>query len=230
MPVHIFLRQHKERSFFREYLTRLAMAPCGNSLLLCSGFASSEILDYSLKNAISKGCKGGRVNLVGKYGERGFGSFARELMNCHDDVRLFIQKTEQNNWHAKVAMRLNLSDGIIKPVAAIIGSSNLSQAAYKDDILNWNHECDSLIYADNPLLDSYFSNDDRITDAVRANDGLGVMYLKLDETKSQPNEESQLQALYNKIKGSVREINAPKDYDKPRHLIEFRERGKRFVV
>lgn len=96
---------------------------------------------------------------------------------------------QRHNWHAKIAMRLD--DEV--PVAAIIGSSNLTGPAYRRNWENWNFEGDVLIWRSDPTLDSYFRS------PFQTPSRFGDIHLVLDPGVRQPDEEAQMIALFKDV-------------------------------
>ena len=144
--------------------------PGGRHLLLCSGYVQEDLWKYDvtkdigLLEAISVGCKGGGsvVIIAGQ--------------NANDDWRkaheCFVMRLEQKaaldgfsvrkrrtsesaKWHAKIAMKLTCEENQMtsytnaKPMAAIIGSSNLTRPACQAPAKGlFNHECDVVLWND----------------------------------------------------------------------------------
>ena len=198
MPIRVTLRTTRDFSPFREMLHRLITLPDADDLILCSGYIwepypgyaydKYKILDDELLNKLEIGCRGKNiVTIAGKLDERWlefYKSFVRRLRSHGLNVTPYF--APKRNWHAKIAIRLKNNI----PIAAIIGSSNLTGPAYGEDRYNWNFESDILIWNDYPIIDSYFSKQ------FEATIPFGDMQLILNPYIPQANEEQQLRAIY----------------------------------
>jgi hypothetical protein len=98
-----------------------------------------------LQNAITNGLNE-IITIAGKFDRRGrywsweakYHEFVRKLRQLPN---VNIHPITEKNWHAKVSIRINKG----KPIAAIIGSSNLTTNAY--GLFNrFNHECDVVLW------------------------------------------------------------------------------------
>jgi len=197
MPVKIVFRKRKNFSPFRRILNLLLTAPIGDSVVLCSGYvwqpsnpSHYNILDDELRRAIMSGCNRGKViTVAGKFNPEYYRTFYKNFINDLKSrgIKVKAYYARQKNWHAKVALRLNNG----RPVAAIIGSSNLTRPAYGENWRNWNYEADVLIWVPGILTD-YFRNDDIPLEP-------GKMELILDPKIDQPSEKLQLQSIYKDI-------------------------------
>ena len=200
MPVRVTLRTGKAFSPYRILLKRLIEMPDGDSLILCSGYIqetdpknprSYNILSDELLASISKGCaKGSITTIAGKVENRQWLEFYKNFIYGlqHAGVRVKPYLARRKNWHAKIAIRLKQN----KPIAALIGSSNLTGPAYGINRPNWNFEGDVLIWSDatyNSNFKQRFDNDTLI----------GDMTLILDPETSQPSEEGQLKLIYQDV-------------------------------
>jgi len=158
MGIWITLRQNLEESFFRQHLLNLVSDQIrGNYLILASGYFNSRdypILDDRLLDTIQKGNITDIV-VIGAMNSssKAFKAFCKKL----DDEwsgNVIPKKIRGNNWHAKIAMKLESSDRGKIPVCAIIGSSNLTRPAYgvpdeppdAPEFKHFNHECDVVIF------------------------------------------------------------------------------------
>lgn len=197
MPVRITLRSTIEFSPYRELLSRLIESPIGDSVVLCSGYiqiiGKYNILTDELLNSIRKGCALGKViTIAGKFDDENtywldsYKRFIRTLRNAGIPVDPYI--APERNWHAKIAIRLNKNT----PVAALIGSSNLTRPAYSLIGEKWNFEGDVLIWSD-PELDTHFRS------GFNATLPYGDMQLILDPGVRQLNEQEQLESIYKDI-------------------------------
>jgi len=210
MPIRITLRSTVEFSPYRELLSRLIESPAGDSVLLCSGYIQTlgryNILRDGLLGSIKKGCGAGKVITVAgsfedenrsKYAPNrepnpywldSYKNFIRNLRGAKVSVEPYI--APERNWHAKIAIRLRDDE----PVAALIGSSNLTRPAYSLNADKWNFEGDVMIWSD-PALNEHFRR------PFNANLTYGDMQLILDPGVRQPDERYQLRALYKDIMG-----------------------------
>ena len=200
MPVKIVLRKRYDFSPFRRILNLLLQAPLGDTVLLCSGYIWQpsrryNILNDGLRNAILNGCANGElITVAGKFNPGYYRYYSNFYHNFINDLRRNIKVrayyAPRKNWHAKVALRLANN----RPVAGIIGSSNLTRPAYGENWRNWNYEADVLIWIPG-ILTNYFQQDDIPIE-------VGKIELILNPDIDQPNEESQLQSIYDDIMGS----------------------------
>lgn len=195
MPVRITLRTEKGFSPFRELLHRLIRLPEGDDLVLCSGYiweppSSStqyKILDDELLNALRDGCKGKVITTIaGKLDERWL-DFYKNFVRRLRQTGLFVKPyfAPRKNWHAKIAIRLQRG----QPIAAIVGSSNLTSPAYEENKYNWNFESDVLIWKNFPNLNNSFRA------PFQRDISFGDMQLIVDPEIHQPNEEQQLNQI-----------------------------------
>jgi hypothetical protein len=200
MPVRVVLRTGRSQSPFRRLLHALVRAPGGDSALLCSGYiweqpSSSpgyKVLDDLLPELVH-GCNGGVViTVAGKLGYTQYEDFYRNFVKRLRQAGLKVQAlvAPKRNWHAKIAVRV---DGT-QPIAALIGSSNLTAPAYREGYGNWNFEADVSIWPQRADLTSHFRG------AVeQGGDDAQVLDLVLDPTVTQPAETEQIQRLYESV-------------------------------
>ena len=194
MPVRLTLRSNKDFSPFRELLTWLIEAPIGDSIILCSGYiwepeTGYRILDDQLLDTIKRGCSQGEVTTIGGKFEQEmwleyYNNFVDRLVAAGLIVKPYI--APRHNWHAKIAIRLEKN----VPIAAIVGSSNLTGPACRKDWSRWNFEGDVLIWKNDPILDSHFRR------PFNPSPKFGDMQLIFDPRAEQPNEQEQLNALH----------------------------------
>jgi len=195
MPIKIALRKDSKQSPFRRMLNMLLRSPIADSSILCSGYISSPnkdgyyILDDGLRKSIEVGCKNGKLTMI----------LGMHFQDFKDKYRYFIKNLQSNNinvdayyasgknWHAKVAIRIRQG----QPIAALIGSSNLTPPAYKLGG-KWNYEADVLIWKKSRELTNFFREDEM-------NLPFGRLELILDPDVQQPSEEEQLEDLYNDV-------------------------------
>lgn len=200
MPVRITLRTNKKFSPYRIMLKRLIELPDGDSLVLCSGYiqetspASSrgyKILSDDLLPSISNGCaKGTIITIAGKFEYRSWIEYYKNFIHGlrWAGVKVKPYYAPKKNWHAKIAIRLMQN----KPIAALIGSSNLTGPAYGINRPNWNFEGDVLIWSD-AAYNSYFKQ--RFDNETP----IGDMTLILDPETRQTSEEEQLEFIYSDV-------------------------------
>jgi hypothetical protein len=193
MPLALTLRRRKEVSPFLRQLCRVATAPGGDCLFLCSGFFADFVLDDErLREAIKQGCQSGYVVMIGGMFEdrktpgtktdnyKYFTQFVQRLRSDGVDVRAY--ESTHPHWHGKLAIRLSDST----PLAAIVGSSNLTLPALRESGENWNLESDVTIWL--PELNGHFESRDSELDARE------FALLNLDE-RDELNEEGRLADL-----------------------------------
>jgi hypothetical protein len=156
MPLLITLRRDLNSSPFRRQLERLCAAPGGADMVLCSGYIWEPDYGYSvlsddLLRVIAEGIGTNQVmTIAGKFDSRGpinwlqhYRNFCARLKEAGVRVSAVVAPTR--NWHAKIAMRM---DATGSPLAAIVGSSNLTGPAYGEGRESWNYECDVTIWRD----------------------------------------------------------------------------------
>lgn len=211
MPVRITLRNTVDFSPYRELMRRLIECPLGKDLVLCSGYIQTigkyNILHDGLLESIKKGCTAGKVTTIaGKFEEEtqsktnttgqenywlnSYKAFIKVLNREKINVEPYI--APERNWHAKIAIKV--FDGC--PVAALIGSSNLTRPAYSSNNDKWNFEGDVLIWVNHPDLDTYFRGQ------FQSKMLYGDIHLILDPDVRQLDEKEQLWNLYNDILNS----------------------------
>ncbi len=163
-------------------------------MFLCSGFFADFVLDDErLREAIKQGCQSGYLVMIGGMFEdrnapgtktdnyKYFIQFAQRLRSDGVDVRAY--ESTHPNWHSKLAVRLSDS----RPLAAIVGSSNLTLPALREGGEKWNLESDVTIWL--PELNSHFESRDSELDARE------FALLNLDE-RDELNEEGRLADLF----------------------------------
>lgn len=207
MGVMITLRRSASESPFKRLLLALCAAPTQGGLLLCSGYVWEELPGgrrYSVSQdgllaAVKRGLAGGgSVKLVaGKLGDDAnwpnWETKYRNFVNSFRSARLPVQAyvASKRNWHAKVAVRFN---GSGEPVAAIVGSSNLTGPAYRENYGNWNYESDVLLWKGGSGLDTYFTQA-----AQGISDSFGKMLLDLADGVEQPDESRWMRTLVDDV-------------------------------
>ena len=179
--MRIFLRTNEAVSHFQRILHRLIEVPGQGELILCSGYfcesPSSSILDAGLLPVILRGCS--RIECVGAMPAE-----SRRYRAFVDKIRttgITIVEHPATRWHAKIAIKSFEN----RPVAALIGSSNLSRPAYCEPFQAFNYEADVFIWV--PEYNRYFPRD------YDPRDELSPVEAILSE--NQPHEEARLTKL-----------------------------------
>ena len=198
MPVTLVLRHRRDQSPFRRLLLGLVTAPGASSVILGSGYiwepsppCSYRVLPDQLGTAIANGCANGEVTLIAGKLTRAkwltyYTNFAAGLSQIHP--RVVPLYAPRKNWHAKLAIR---HDAGHIPIAALVGSSNLTGPAFAEPYATWNYECDALIWPEDPSLTQYFR--DLLRDFP--DDHVSRLDLILDPVVRQPTEAEQLEHL-----------------------------------
>ncbi len=190
MPLKITLRQDYSLSYFRHLMRLLLTSPIGDSAIICSGYVSEgprySVLSDGLLNLIDQGCTNGEVTTVAGMFENEYPQYLQTYCDFVRRLRtiknVHSYRSTLNNWHAKVAIRTQAGN----PVAAIIGSSNLTGPAYGESIHRWNIEADVLLWVDDPGHNDHYRNNPDGSE-------MGIMDVVLDpEVTRQPAERTQL--------------------------------------
>lgn len=85
-----------------------------------------------------------KQEIIDPYQQSKFNEFLNVLKSEMKNTSIHFQKAHNDHWHSKIALKVNKGT----PVAAIVGSSNLSTFAFGTNS-NWtsfNHEADMYIY------------------------------------------------------------------------------------
>jgi phosphatidylserine/phosphatidylglycerophosphate/cardiolipin synthase-like enzyme len=173
--------------------------PGGGDLLLCSGYiyepsAGYSLLDDELRDAIVAGTAGATVRTIAgkleKSGPMDWLQFYRNFVNGLRTSGVQVQAliAPKRNWHAKVAIRFDRGN---TPVAAIVGSSNLTGPAYGENRRNWNYESDVTIWLPSVGLQQYFEQP--------AGDPYEQIAVQLAENVRQPSEAERIKVLLHDI-------------------------------
>lgn len=198
MAIKIVLRETDQISRFRRLLLRLISCQQGDSIIICSGYiwqpdnGSYNILDDQLLTTIiSNRSLRSITTIAGKLAYKKYMVFYKNFVSRLRRTSLNVTGfyTNRKNWHAKVAILLNQNE----PIAALIGSSNLTRPAYGEHFSNWNYECDVLIWKESPELNHCFQ------DINMGNNNLGVISAIFSPDIEQPSEEEQLRNIYDDI-------------------------------
>lgn len=185
MGVAIALRRDEKLSFFKETLIELLKNTDADEIILSSGFmqvTKKGSREYNfltdqdkdgdtLVDLICDKCK--EVTFIGVK-DKSTGDWYNQYRAAHDYLKSIVRfkqsKVKVNfyygkssNWHAKIAlfMKKDLPNNPI-PIAAIVGSSNMTRPAMGDDNtpqnmkiitsstnVGYNMEADTLIYTEN---------------------------------------------------------------------------------
>jgi hypothetical protein len=196
LPLKITLRKDKKSSPFRQMLNMLLQSPAGDSAILCSGYIWQpagncyNILDDGLRSAIVSGCSGGTLTTVaGKFSYSYYKDYYRRFIRDlrSNGVNVDPYYAPKKNWHAKIAVRMSGN----RPVAALVGSSNLTGPAYGVN-RNWNFEADVLIWTEEGKQTEFFRDDG-------LNQDLGKFEAILDPGFTQLDEKDQLMGIYKDV-------------------------------
>ncbi len=202
MGVLVTLRRGADAAPFKAALLRLCGLDAGD-LVLCTGYVWEDPNGYSilgdgLLTAIQAGLAGnGVVTVAGKLGddakwpywETKYRDFILGLRAGGIPTTAYIAR--ERNWHAKIALRLDAQG---TPMAGIVGSSNLTGPAYRNDYNRWNYEADVLLWVPGSCADGQF---DQLTTV--SSDPFSAMLLSLSRSASQPDEAERLSTLYDDI-------------------------------
>jgi hypothetical protein len=214
MPVTLVLRHRSDLSPFRRLLLGLITAPGARSVLIGSGYiwepsppCSYRILADQLGAAIASGCAGGEVTLIAGKLTRAkwltyYENFIRGLRQLHPEVIALYAR--RKNWHAKIAIR---HDAGQLPIAALVGSSNLTGPAFAEPHARWNYECDALIWPEDRALTQYFR--DLLRDFP--DEHVSRLDLILDPAVVQPTEAQQIKHLREQVLTADLEPHRPRE-------------------
>jgi hypothetical protein len=192
MPLEITLRTDRHNSPFRGQLLKLCRMPMCDRLILCSGYIQEPPGPYSISNdrLLSEICGNGAIADIELYAGMLYNRKAYgQYLNFVNSFRSLYKGTLQayvavpRKWHAKMAFAI----GKGRPLAAIIGSSNLTRPAYGVGFSRWNYESDVTIWLNEPAVDSYWS-------APAQLDGSYSIQASLRPGINQPDEESRMRA------------------------------------
>lgn len=177
----------------------------GDEAIICSAYiwepmnGNYRILSDGLQAAIQAGCPKGVTTVAGKLSGGHYSSFYNNFVNRLGAViPVKAYKAPLNNWHSKVAIRLDNG----RPVAAIIGSSNLTGPAYGLNMPatpytpGWNYETDVLIWEGT-------SNVGALTGEDPGHEGLGYISAILDPSVEQPPEAEQLKFILQLVQNEL---------------------------
>jgi hypothetical protein len=217
MPLLITLRRDTRSSPFRRQLQRLCAIPGGHDLLLCSGYIYEPDSGYSvLADELGKAISGGIgknvvTTIAGKLAKGGYIDWLANYRNFVNRLRgLGVSVTAyvapERNWHAKIAIRL---DGRGAPLAAIVGSSNLTAPAYRERQHNWNYECDVTIWKRSPQLDQHFR-----AQTGDVGDPFEEISTILDAEVRQPDEQARMTALLQDIRRDEQDFVLLEEYER----------------
>jgi hypothetical protein len=149
-----------------------------------------------LRDVIIAGCSSGSLTTVaGKLDDNWrehYENFVLQLRNAGLVVNAFI--APRGNWHAKIAIRTRGTT----PLAALLGSSNLTFPAYSEGRRSWNFECDVAIWISSQDMTDHF----RRCDAAEDHDNIYVEAL-LDPSFHQPEEPARLREIQEDVLGEA---------------------------
>lgn len=170
----------------------------GEKLIITSGFISEcksfspfQEMEPHLRSGINNGLTeivtvAGRFFYKTNRYRKFYGDFVKRLRNLSRRVK--VNPFVTNNWHAKVSIKI--FNG--KPIAAIIGSSNLTSTAYGSG-RGFNKECDVVIWNERYVDSDIFRN--------ISNDLDRASFIFVDSRlyKEDLEEEGRLKKLYDEI-------------------------------
>jgi len=177
MPFKIALREVQSKSFFKRYLHVMAEArfaagrPVGE-LWIASGYFNGDYVSKephhkttrTLPQAIALGCTKVRIFATREHvkptkpGHMPHAVALRDFVaSIPTGVGVSVFGSAGATWHAKIALRV-IDD---QPIAAIIGSSNITRPPYCERpylrASTWNYECDVLIWTDQVEYNATFA-------------------------------------------------------------------------
>lgn len=204
MGIIITLRTNPNISFFRRYLLGMIDYPTINKLVLCSGYIQENLYSYSilqdelLNHLLNRNFKINVITVAGKFNnnkkwEKSYKDFINTLKSHKIPISSFIAK--RKNWHAKIAIVLERG----KPLAGIIGSSNLTRPAYGEPYKNFNFETDVVIFANRGIEKFIYENIPPNIGNTTYPESFYQIFTVLNPTFPQPDETERLKFLYNLI-------------------------------
>lgn len=225
MPLSILFRRRQDYSPFRTQLHRLVNMVNNGTLILCTGYITEQeqkgyygVLGDELLTALENGCYWGSIKTIaGKFGSDNDKNQSRPSptstfwLTCY---RTFVERIEKAglaidayiatelNWHAKIAICL---DSKKEPIAAIIGSSNLTGPAYGIN-RGWNYECDVTIWRPDVHLNNTLGKPD--TDMV----DFEFLSALVNSEVAQPNEIAFMNRLKEDVEGESSKLTKLKEY------------------
>ena len=203
MGILITLRNNNTRSYFRELLLKLINLPDTNKLVLSSGYIqeicyrnSYSILDDDLLLNIQNGLVSNSnyrfVTIAGMFKnprwQIQYNNFIHKLQI--NNINVTSINIRRKNWHAKIAVKLRNNI----PVAAIIGSSNLTKNAYGINFPNFNYECDVTMWSRKRKYSKHFLKDINFNENPFA-----PIYNTLSNKCKMDREEERLDAIYKSL-------------------------------
>jgi hypothetical protein len=172
LPFKLALRTDHKLSPFKRYVREIitAAGPGGvdSGLLICNAYWKNVLPETTGKTdtlaLIDLHCSGGFVKtLASRKGHPAhvtrfpdYVAFVANLTSRLTKVTVTGHIAPKTFWHAKVAMRI--INGV--PIAAVIGSSNMTHPAYSDLNRGFNHEADVLIWVNDQSLNMHFTQSD----------------------------------------------------------------------
>lgn len=196
MPIKVVLRKDGAISPFRRLLHMMLLSPLGDSVVLCSGYiwepdTGYAVLSDGLLPVLQSACASGTLTTVaGKFYPDYYRGYYANFVNRirATGIAVDARYAPKKNWHAKIAIKTDRG----RPVAALIGSSNLTGPAYGESRYRWNYEADVLIWLGSASMNGYFRDD-------ALEQEFGKFELTLAPDVRQPSEEVQLKAIYGDV-------------------------------
>jgi hypothetical protein len=161
----VLFRRDRTQSPFREFLHRLIALPQASGLFLSTGFVwdhpsprgysvsgDALLAEFQKRPALSVTTVCGmfyRTNQWGNNYLQFYSTFVSRLRAGGVNVSAYA--ATRGRWHAKVAVAVSGA----QPLAAIVGSSNLTRPAYGVNWANYNNEADVVLWAD-PAIGTFF--------------------------------------------------------------------------
>lgn len=108
----------------------------------------------------------------------------------------YISKNKNRLWHAKFAIGLRKENNKYIPVILVLGSSNLTNKAYKVGIDDFNYEIDTILWDD---IMYHYTIDKKLIEESE-NKGLAPIVASTDPNKTYNNENEYLNWFYGKFK------------------------------
>jgi hypothetical protein len=170
MPFKIALRTDLRVSPFKRYVREIitAAGPSGSKsgLVMCNAYWYPWLIPEShgaagnLADLIERHCSGGFVGTLASRRAKSkpddwtrYAQFVYDLKAAVKTVTIIGRTASYAFWHAKIALRI-IDD---QPIAAVIGSSNMTFPAFSERHDYFNHESDVLIWPNDATLNVHFT-------------------------------------------------------------------------
>lgn len=217
MGTILFIRKTDTHSFFRRALFSIIECPGAENIIIGSGYfqelpnrtnysASEDDLKDVLNNSNIKkvyvlGCmSSSRQNM------RTFINNIRAIQH-NGNPRFQVEPSRRNfsHWHAKFSL---VFDNQHRPLAILIGSSNLTRRAYGENNDAFNVEADALIWCPGKRIDNHFKryaykakiDDNRFKPTNKGEEEFYYpFYLKSDRANGEILEEKRLNAFFKEV-------------------------------